>query len=98
MIWRRPIDYHGSRTYGPAVATQTMNGRIKLIAELCVAWARRQFKTMLRFGIAPAHSAPLSQRGFSLLGSNRAAKMRHHDCAFPLVPGRDRSSVGPKAP
>lgn len=97
MIWRTPIDYHGSRTYGPAVATQTMKGRIKLIAELCAASARQQFKAMLRFGIAPAEPAVLDQRGFSLLGSTRAANRRHDVCPFPQAPEREHGSAGRKA-
>jgi hypothetical protein len=43
-----------------------------------VAWAKRQLKTILTFGIAPTTETPSlvarNQRGFSLLGSDRGGK------------------------
>lgn len=95
MIWRKPIDYHGSRTYGPAVRTPTTGGKAKHIGEFCFAWARQQFRAMLRFGIAPVEPTPF-RGSFSLLGSNGEARMRADDCPFPQAPARDRRT-GAKA-
>ena len=99
MTWRRQIDYHGSRTYGSPAATETAASRIKQTAEFYVAWVKQQFKTMLRFGIAPGTEtrSPIAgnQRGFSLLGSVRSATPRH-DCPFPEAPARNRHSITPK--
>jgi hypothetical protein len=65
-----------------------------------VAWAKRQLKTILTFGIAPTTETPSlvarNQRGFSLLGSDRGARMRHRDCPFPEAPARNRSPIAPK--
>jgi hypothetical protein len=98
MTWRRQINYLGSRTYGPAVATETISGRLRHTAELYVDRAKQRFKAMLRLGIARATTSnSLDHRGFSLLGSKRANKARD-DCAFPKGPARERSAVAPKAP
>jgi hypothetical protein len=100
MTWRRQIDYHGSRTYGSPAATETAPSRIRQAAGFYVAWAKRQLRTMLTFGIVPATETPSvvvrNQRGFSLLGSDRGATMRHRDCPFPEAPARSRSSIAPK--
>ena len=100
MTWRRQIDYHGSRTYGSPAAMETAPGRITQVASFYVAWAKRQLRTMLAFGIAPATETPSvvvrNQRGFSLLGSDRGARMQHRDCPFPEAPARNRSSIAPK--
>jgi len=99
MTWRRQIDYHGSRTYGSPAATETAPGSIKEAAGFYVAWAKRQLRAMLTFGIVPASETPSvvvrTQRGFSLLGSDRVARMRHRDCPFPEAPARNRSSITP---
>jgi hypothetical protein len=101
MTWRRQIDYHGSRTYGSAVATETAASRIKWIASLYLAWARQRFQTMLRSALPPIDTPSRmtgNQRGFSLLGSNArdGARPRHDDCPFPLGPARKPRSTAPR--
>ncbi len=100
MTWRRQIDYHGSRTYGSPAAAETATSRIKQTAGLCVAWVRQQLSTMMKFGIAPATETQSviagKQRGFSLLGADRGARLRHGDCPFPEEPIRSRSSIAPR--
>ena len=99
MTWRRQIDYHGSRTYGSSAATKAATSKIKQTADFCLAWAKQQLRTLMKFGIAPATETrsvvERSQRGFSLLGSDRGARMRA-DCPFPEAPARNRSSIAPK--
>jgi hypothetical protein len=72
MTWRKQIDYHGSRTYGSPAATETAPGRIRQAAGFYVAWAKRQLRAMLTFGIVPASETPSvvvrTQRGLFIAG------------------------------
>jgi hypothetical protein len=100
MTWRRQIDYHGSRAYGPPAATETATSRIQRAAGLYAARAKRWLRTLIKFGIAPATETPpvvaRNQRGFSLLGSDRNARIGHGDCPFPEAPARTHRSIAPK--
>jgi hypothetical protein len=54
-MWRRRIDYHGTREYGAAdPAGLTITNQIELTARLLVNWAKRQLEGLLRFSVRPS--------------------------------------------
>ena len=73
-MWRRRIDYHGTREYGAAdPVSLTITNQIKLTARLLVNWAKRQLESLLRFSVRPSAKTVLliqgDERRFTMLGT-----------------------------
>ena len=73
-MWRRRIDYHGTREYEAAdPAGLTITNQIKLTADLLLNWVKRQLESLLRFSVRPSAKTVLlmqrDERRFTMLGT-----------------------------
>ncbi len=63
-MWRRRIDYHGTRGYGAAdPVSLTIANQIRLTARLLGNWAKRQLESLLRFSVRPSAKTVLLIQG-----------------------------------
>jgi len=89
MKWGRPIDYHGSRSYGPDEPERSWFGLAGL-----VKWLKQKVRKPAPRRSSSAILLLNGERHFSLLGASnrRNAPARVADCPFPTtLPPRDNS-------